>query len=740
MIRNTLVVSLVFLTLLTLAPVANAWQPAEGPLMTRWANDVSAENVWTEYPRPQMVRPQWTNLNGLWQYAIQDKSVAKPTKWDGEILVPFPVESALSGVMKPVQPEQKLWYRRTFELPTMSDDSRLLLQFGAVDWECTVWVNGTEVGRHVGGYDPFSFDITDQLTQGENEIVLSVSDPTDAGWQPRGKQVLKPHGIMYTAVTGIWQTAWLEAVPTTHIESLKIVPDVDRGVVSVTVNASADAQVQIAAVDGDDTVANKAGATGQTIELPIQDAKLWSPDAPNLYDLDVKLLQDGKTVDTVTSYFGMRKIHVAKDTDGLNRLMLNNEVVFQYGPLDQGWWPDGLYTPASDEAMKYDVVMTKKFGMNMARKHVKYECARWYYWCDKLGLLVWQDMPAGGSGKNDESKANFRTELKAMIDALHNFPSIVMWVPFNEGWGQHDTPEVVEWVENYDPTRPVNEASGWHDKGSGTVSDMHKYPGPGTRSAEEDRVVVLGEFGGLGLPVKGHTWQAEKNWGYRSYENSADLTDAYVKLLTAMRPLIGQGLSAAVYTQTSDVEIEVNGIMTYDRAIVKMDLDRIAEAARKLYLPSPIFKQFLPSSEQQPQQWSYTTDKPDDDWMNPDFDATAWKNGPAGFGTEGTPGTTVRTKWDTADIWIRRTFTIDSLPTAGELCLNIHHDEDAQVYLNGKLAMSLSEYTTSYTSTPLDSEAINLLKTGQNTIAIHCRQTRGGQYIDAGLSLIIERQ
>jgi glycosyl hydrolase family 2 len=740
MIRNTLVVPLVSLTLLTLAPVASAWQPAEGPLMTRWAKDVSAENAWPEYPRPQMVRPQWTNLNGLWQYAIQDKSTAKPTEWDGQILVPFPVESALSGVMKPVQPEQRLWYRRTFELPTMPDDSRLLLHFGAVDWECTAWLNGTEVGRHVGGYDPFCFDITDQLTEGENEIVLAVWDPTDAGWQPRGKQVLKPHGIMYTAVTGVWQTAWLEAVPATHIESLKIVPDIDRGVVSVTVSASADARVQIAAIDGHDTVAKKAGAAGQSIELPIENAKLWSPDNPNLYDLEVSLLQDGKPVDSVTSYFGMRKIHVAKDADGLNRLMLNNEVVFQYGPLDQGWWPDGLYTPATDEAMKYDIVMTKKFGMNMARKHVKYECARWYYWCDKMGLLVWQDMPAGGSGKNDESKANFRTELKAMIDALHNFPSIVMWVPFNEGWGQYDTPEVVEWIENYDPTRPVNEASGWHDRGSGTVSDMHKYPGPGTRTAEEGRVVVLGEFGGLGLPVKGHTWQAEKNWGYRSYENSADLTDAYVKLLTAMRPLIGQGLSAAVYTQTSDVEIEVNGIMTYDRDVVKMDLDRIAEAARKLYLPPPLFNKFLASSEQQPQQWAYTTEKPEGDWMKPDFDASGWKTGPAGFGSEGTPGTTVRTKWDTADIWIRRTFTVDSLPSAGELCLNIHHDEDAQIYLNGKLALSLTEYTTSYTSTPLDSEAIKLLKTGQNTIAIHCRQTRGGQYIDAGLSLIIERQ
>ncbi len=308
----------------------------------------------------------------------------------------------------------------------------------------------------------------------------------------------------------------------------------------MTVNATDAASVQLSALDGDRVVAAETGQAGQAVELKIDNAKLWSPDAPNLYDLKVELLQDGKTIDTVTSYFGMRKTHVAKDAEGINRLMLNNEVLFQYGPLDQGWWPDGLYTPASDEAMKYDIVMTKKFGMNMARKHVKYESARWYYWCDKLGLLVWQDMPAGDSPRNDESKANFRAELKAMIDTLHNFPSIVMWVPFNEGWGQYDTPEIVQWIEQYDPTRPVNEASGWTDQRSGDVSDMHSYPGPGMRPVEEDRVVVLGEFGGLGMPVSGHTWQAEKNWGYVSYKTAEELTDAYVDLLTRMRPLIGR--------------------------------------------------------------------------------------------------------------------------------------------------------------------------------------------------------
>ncbi len=739
MLRPSCHLFLTAILLSAITPPLFAWQPAEGPLTTRWAKDVSPDNVWPEYPRPQMVRPEWTNLNGLWQYAIQSKDATKPAKWDGEILVPFAVESALSGVMKSVQPDERLWYRRSFDVPALAEGSRLLLHFGAVDWQCTVWINGNEVGEHVGGYDPFSLDVTDQLKDGENELVLSVWDPTDQGWQPRGKQVLKPHGIMYTAVTGIWQTAWLETVPATYIQSLKVVPDIDRGVVSITVNASANARVEIAAVDGDSVVANGAGKSGQTMELAIKDAKLWSPDAPNLYGLNVSLLQGGKTVDAVDSYFGMRKTHVAKDADGINRLMLNNEVVFQYGPLDQGWWPDGLYTPASDEAMKYDIVMTRKFGMNMARKHVKYESARWYYWCDKLGLLVWQDMPAGSTDKNEESKANFRTELKAMIDTLHNFPSIVMWVPFNEGWGQHDTPEVVKWIEQYDPTRPVNEASGWHDKGSGTVSDMHSYPGPGTRPAEEDRVVVLGEFGGLGMPVGGHTWQAEKNWGYVSYDSKEKLTDAYVGLLTAMRPLIGQGLSAAVYTQTSDVEIEVNGLMTYDRALVKMDLDRIANAAAKLYLPPPVVKQLVASSQAEPQTWSYTTEKPADEWMKPGFSAADWKSGPGGFGTESTPGTVVRTEWSSSDIWIRRTFTLESLPSTGDLCLNLHHDEDAEIYINGRLVKSFSGYTTGYVNVPLDAATTKALKQGDNTIAVHCRQTRGGQYIDVGLSLMVER-
>jgi hypothetical protein len=444
-------------------------------------------------------------------------------------------------------------------------------------------------------------------------------------------------------------------------------------------------------------------------------------------------------VESVKSYFGMRKIEVRKDGNGINRLWLNNEVLFQYGPLDQGWWPDGLYTPATDEAQKYDIEMTKKLGMNMARKHVKYENARWYYWCDRLGLLVWQDMPSGDAGRSAESRANYRRELQAMIDALGNHPSIVMWVPFNEGWGQHDTPAVVKWIEKYDPTRPVNEASGWHNRGSGTVSDVHAYPGPGMRQPEANRVSVLGEFGGLGLPVSDHTWQAEKNWGYVSYASADELTEAYVGLLTTMRPLIARGLSAAVYTQTSDVEIEVNGLMTYDRERVKMDAEQITAAARKLYGPPPLVRTLVESSEQAPQTWRYTTTAPADGWQQADFDDGAWQAGPGGFGTEGTPGAVVRTIWNGPDIWLRRSFDANLPPEDAAIMLNIHHDEDADVYLNGKLAKKLKGVVGGYSLVLLDAEGRGALVAGRNVVGVHCHQTSGGQYIDVGLVELVER-
>jgi hypothetical protein len=753
------------------------WQPAAGPLLTRWAKDVSPENVHAEYPRPQMVREKWLNLNGLWDYAIRPKEASQPQDWDGRILVPFCVESALSGVMKPVGPDNRLWYRRKFTVPEGWDcgplrisnearakthRNRLFVHFGAVDWDTTVWVNGRKIGAHRGGYDPFTFDITDALNESsEQEIVLSVWDPTDAGYQPRGKQVRRPHGIWYTAVTGIWQTVWLEPVNRAHIRSLKITPHIDESLVEVQFLAhGAGGVYQVRHEVRDDSrvvheasVKNIGGSSTwwvpfkDRVKLSIDKPKLWTPDSPFLYELNVTLVENDKVVDRVSGYFGMRKIEVKKDESRINRLFLNNEPLFQYGPLDQGWWPDGLYTAPTDEALKYDVEVTRKLGMNMARKHVKIEPARWYYWCDKLGLMVWQDMPSGDKyiGGDDpditrspESARQFEAELKAMVETFYNHPSIVMWVPYNEGWGQWDTPRIVDLIKTLDPTRLVDNASGWTDREVGDVHDIHRYPGPAAPLVEEDRAAVLGEFGGLGLPVRGHTWQDEKNWGYRSFDTREKLTDAYVALIHSLRSLIGGGLAAAVYTQTTDVEIEVNGLITYDRAMIKMDVEQVRAANEKLYQPPPIVKTIVPTSQSQGQIWRYTMDKPAAGWQNPDFDDSGWKIGRGGFGTEGTPGTVVRTQWNTSDIWIRRSFDLTG-KSFTKPYLSIHHDEDAKVYLNGTLIAEFKDYTTGYDQLPLDPKAGAALRPGLNHLTVHCHQTGGGQYIDVGLVEVIER-
>jgi hypothetical protein len=591
-------------------PTAAGWEPAKGRLMTRWAKDVSPEKALPEYPRPQMVREQWQNLNGLWDYAMVARDAAQPAQWDGQILVPFPVESALSGVMKPLNEKQRLWYHRTFTVPDKWKGQRVLLHFGAVDWEATVTVNGKELGTHKGGYDGFSYDITEALKpSGDQEIVVAVWDPSDRGPQAKGKQVLNPGGIMYTATSGIWQTAWLEPVNEAHIESLKIVPDLDASAVSLEISAitaGGKTRIQVDLLDGTKVTQSGEmtvdGANAASLKpkllLKVPEAKPWTPDSPHLYVLRFTLSLNDKKVDALESYFGMRKIALGKDADGINRLMLNNKPLFEFGPLDQGFWPDGIYTAPTDEALKYDIEITKAMGMNLARKHVKVEPDRWYYWCDKLGLLVWQDMPGSGVGDNrtdtvgrgkEEAAKQFETEMKAMIEGRWNHPCIVMWVPFNEGWGQYDTPRICEWIKKLDSSRLVNNASGWTDRKAGDVIDMHNYPGPGAPKMEEKRAAVLGEFGGLGMPVAGHSWQEERNWGYVSYKTSDQLTDAYLGLLRRLHPLTGDaGLCAAVYTQTTDCEVEVNGLLTYDRALVKMDQAAITAAAKKLYTaPAP---------------------------------------------------------------------------------------------------------------------------------------------------------
>lgn len=576
---------------------------AQSTLTTKWAADVDQSKPWNVYPRPMLERGQWENLNGPWQYAILPQSAGKPDKWQGDILVPYPVESKLSGVEKRVEDNEALWYNRNFTVPASWKDKNVMLNFGAVDWSCDVWVNDVKVGSHKGGYTPFSLNITSALkTKGENEITVRVTDPTDAGYQPRGKQMKKNHGIWYTPVTGIWQTVWLEPVNPQHITSIKTVPDIDNNTLTVDVTAKTENDnyiTRVNVIDNGNTIATGKSVAGQPVQISMpENVELWSPDSPKLYDLEVSIIENGKTLDNVNSYAAMRKISTGRDENGVVRLELNNKPLFQYGPLDQGWWPDGLYTAPTYEAMQYDIDKTKDWGFNMIRKHVKVEPAVWYAYCDKKGILVWQDMPNGDRGpqwqpyqffdgaertRSPESEANYRKEWKEIIDSFHNHPSIVVWVPFNEAWGQFKTPEIVEWTKTYDPSRLVNPASGGnHYLGVGDMVDAHHYPAPNISVVDGSRANVLGEFGGIGMPVEGHLWTNDNNWGYVKFTSPKEVTDEYVKYIEKLINLAKTTYSAAVYTQTTDVEIEVNGLMTYDREVIKIDEDRVKQVNDKL--------------------------------------------------------------------------------------------------------------------------------------------------------------
>lgn len=709
------------------------WQPAKGPLSTRWTKNVSPQNALPEYPRPQMVRKQWMNLNGLWSFAITSKDALEPSSYAEQILVPYPVESALSGVMKRPDENSLLWYQRTVNLPAGWQGQRLLLHFGASDWKTTVWVNGQKVGEHTGGYDPFAFEITDAVKGSKQaKITVSVWDPTDAHWQPRGKQVKHPGGIMYTPTSGIWQTVWLEPVPQSHLESFRLTPNVDKGVLNIVPRVSSApgaAFVEAAVLNKGQTVSTAEISLSKGGSVPVPNAILWTPEKPFLYGLRLTLkTKAGKILDRVDSYFAMRKVSLGPDAEGRTRICLNGKPLFMAGPLDQGFWPDGLYTPPTDAAMVYDIEMTKKLGFNMARKHVKVEPARWYYHCDRLGLLVWQDMPSGDSGRNSDSSANFGKELKAMVESLYNTPSIVMWIVYNEGWGQHETPKFVRLVKSLDATRLVSNASGWTDAGVGDIIDWHVYPGPGSPDPEPLRAAVLGEFGGLGLPIKGHMWQDAGNWGYVSMADQSKLTEGIVGLYRGVHLLIGsKGLSGCVYTQTSDVEIESNGLMSYDREVLKVDLKKHREAVMKLYGPVPKASAVVPTAQAAPVTWRYSFAQPSGNWTGAAYDDSAWQSGPAGFGTRMTPGSVVRTEWTGSDIWLRRKVT--TLKAMKRPHLMIHHDEDAEVYIDGVKVAELTGFTTSYTMVPIKVA----LKAGEHLIAVHCRQTTGGQYIDLGL-------
>ena len=571
--------------------------------MTTWGENIDPSKVWQEYPRPIMERPDWENLNGLWQYAILEKDVPSPAEYQGDILVPFCAESALSGVGKEVGEKKVIWYKRMFTVPKSWRGRDVLLNFGAVDWQADVWVNGAKVGSHTGGYTPFSLNITQALSQkGDNELVVRVWDPTDKCDQPHGKQVTEPQGIWYSPVTGIWQTVWIEPVEKAHISGLNITPDIDHNTLTVNVSGTgADEQYIAEAIvkDNGRIVGRGRALAGETITINMPaDVKLWSPDSPYLYDLEVSISSGGKTVDKVKSYAAMRKISTKKDGNGVVRLQLNNKDLFQYGPLDQGWWPDGLYTAPSYEAMVYDVDKTKEWGFNMIRKHVKIEPALWYTYCDRNGIIVWQDMPSSGSNptwqprnyfhgeemqRSPESEANYRKELKEVIDALRNYPCIVVWTPFNEGFGQFKTPEIVEWIKTYDPSRLVNPASGGNFYPCGDIIDMHTYPSPPQICVYDgSRANVIGEYGGIGMATEGHLWAADRNWGYVQNKSADEVTKTYEEYADKINRLADYWIVGAVYTQTTDVESEINGLMTYDRKVVKIDKDCVREANRRV--------------------------------------------------------------------------------------------------------------------------------------------------------------
>lgn len=568
------------------------WKPAGDKIKTAWAEQVNPQQVLPEYPRPIMERADWQNLNGEWDYAIRPKGEVEPATFDGKILVPFAVESSLSGVQQMVGEANELWYKRTFQVPSAWKGKEILLHFGAVDWQADVFVDDVLIGSHVGGYTPFSLNVTPYLSakSATHKLVVRVWDPSDKGYQPRGKQVSNPEGIWYTPVTGIWQTVWLEPVNASRITAIKAIPDVDKQVMHVTVSTCSPSLasdiVEVELLDKGQVIASAKGVQGKELRLAVKQPTLWEPSNPYLYDMKVRLTKNGRSVDEVKSYTAFRKISTVRDAQGLMRMCLNDKPLFQYGPLDQGWWPDGLYTAPTDEALLYDIKKTKEWGFNMIRKHVKVEPARWYYHCDKEGILVWQDMPSGDmdnqwkprvyNGGTDRQRteasiANYYQEWKEIMDLCISNPSVVVWVPFNEAWGQFDTEKVVAWTKAYDPSRLVNPASGGNHRPCGDILDLHNYPGPDMFLFDPIRVNVLGEYGGIGLAVEDHLWWNKRNWGYIQFKNSDEVTAEYVKYAKQLKDFVKKGFSAAVYTQTTDVEGEVNGLMTYDRKVIKIN-------------------------------------------------------------------------------------------------------------------------------------------------------------------------
>ncbi|MFX1707392.1 glycoside hydrolase family 2 TIM barrel-domain containing protein [Chitinophaga sp. CC14] len=569
-------------------------------MQSRWAAKVSPDNALKEYPRPQLQRKNWENLNGLWEYSITDSSETAPSNFEGVILVPYPIESALSGVQKKLMPDKCLWYKKYFEYPKSIGNERILLNFGAIDWKATILINKKEVGQHTGGYQNFSYDITDFLKPGSNEVLIKVYDPSDKGINPHGKQVLNPANIYYTSSSGIWQTVWLEKVSPTHITSLKTTPDIDNSLVTLKVNISGKIEntwLEISTLENEKLVSKTKIKVTQNQEnniINIPNMRLWSPDDPFLYDLSIKIICGGKTLDEVKSYFGMRKINIQKDEKGTDRIFLNNKYTYNLGILDQGFWPEGLYTAPTDEALAFDIKAIKSLGFNTIRKHIKIEPERWYYYADKIGVLVWQDFVNPPHGLPEGSRVIFEKEVQTTIDQLYNHPCIVIWVLFNERWGAYDQERLTKWVKSYDPSRIVNGHSGellyvdnqlrdpaenpWV---ASDLTDVHSYPEPRLPPARVNKARVVGEFGGIGVPVPGHEWDDMQGWGYVQ-ATASELKGKYIQMIEDLKKLEKVGLSASIYTQPFDVEGEENGLLTYDREVIKISVTEMRKINQEI--------------------------------------------------------------------------------------------------------------------------------------------------------------
>jgi hypothetical protein len=724
------------------------WSLQSSPLLTRWSSLVDPQAPYPEYPRPQFVRKEWLNLNGLWEYEPGAAAGDQPPfgkTLSSTILVPYAVESALSGIM---EHHDRLWYRRSLTIPAAWRGKRILLHFGAVDYESEVFVDGKSVGLHRGGYDPFSYDITPFLTgEGDHELLVRVFDPTEMGGQPRGKQTTKPRGIMYTPTTGIWQTVWLEPVNPSFIQDLTMVPDIDRALLNLsfdTANPQDDDIVDITVKAGSQVVSRQSGAPSREIAVSIRNQRLWSPEDPFLYTLELELRSRKRVVDSVTSYFGMRKLHVG-EVNGEKKLQLNNRFVFQLGPLDQGFWPDGIYTPPTDDAMKNDIFQMKALGFNMVRKHIKVEPARWYYWTDTLGLLVWQDMPScnsypgHGVATPPIDKEAFRSELQRMVETHRNVPSIVLWTIFNEGQGQFDTGELVSLVNRLDPSRLVNEASGGDIMGFGNLNDIHSYPEPAVRPSNGTQAMVCGEFGGIGYLIPDHSWSREGQ-GYVGVDTPPDLLYLYAEFLDSVHKLRDQNnLSAAVYTQLTDVMTEVNGLLTYDR-VAKVPAEQL-QLVNTFRFPAPTYKDVVPTSQNEGHNWKFALTKPGDAWTSMSYDEAQWSTGPGGFGNdEGQVGT----RWTTPDLWLRRHFRLDSLTSSEieNLVITEFQEGSVEIFINGTQTFTQRGTNRSfegrYEHRPI-SEVVRkaVVLNADNVIAVHCAGNGEKRFFDAGLSVRI---